>query len=63
MDSIIVIAIVVVLIILSAHFSDNDGIIGFIANLFWYLWRKLWMLFIILMIVSLLFGGLPQTCA
>ena len=32
-------------------FADNPGIIGSIANLLWYIWRKLWGLVVIIAII------------
>ncbi len=63
MDTNLIVIAVAVLLALSGYLSDREDIIGFIANLFWYLWRKLWIFFLIILAITLLFGGLPQACA
>lgn len=38
-----------------AHYSDDEGILGSIANILYYLWRKFWVIFIILAVLFSLF--------
>ena len=40
--------------------SNRPGIIGFIANLLWYLWRKFWALVLIIIVIWLVFVGIPS---
>ena len=45
---------------LCGAFANNPGIIGSIANILWYLWRKLWGLIaivIVILAIRWLFGN------
>jgi len=49
---ILIIVGVIIFLLLCAHFSSDEGILGSIANIAYYLWKKFWAFIILLAIVA-----------